>query len=255
VFTRFHPLLENATVARTFGVAPQDAHAPSTSVKLTGQTVSIDCRGPEEAATKSYARVLRQEIAAGRRAGLHTEHDVAWRDQTAFVDLYQATMTRLRAHPRYHLSKDDVDRFRVALGDHVHLLVTRQGDRFAAAGLFTELGGIVQAHLIGTAVELRSLSPQKILFDDAREWAHRRGAHTLHLGGGFRGRDDTLMAFKRRFSARRHPFHTGRWILDRDRYDELVDRVPAGSSPSSDFFPAYRSAHEAAPARRSGAQR
>ena len=107
-----------------------------------------------------------------------------------------------------------------------------------------ELDGIVQAHLAGTNEGLRQLSPLKVLLDDARSWARNRGNHVLHLGGGRGGKEDSLFAFKARFSARRHAFHTGRWILEPRLYRELVEARWRGlgscDSTGEGFFPAYR---------------
>jgi hypothetical protein len=79
-----------------------------------------------------------------------------------------------------------------------------------------------------------------------RRWGRERGDRVLHLGGGRGGREDSLFAFKSRFSKRRHPFYTGRWILDPQAYRELVagrqrllersGRRVAGTG----WFPLYR---------------
>jgi hypothetical protein len=77
----------------------------------------------------------------------------------------------------------------MALGPHIRLIVTKLNDQVAAAGIFVEYGGIVQAHLAGSSEELKSLSPLKVLLDDVRRWAHERGNQVFHLGGGRAGRD------------------------------------------------------------------
>jgi hypothetical protein len=109
-----------------------------------------------------------------------------------------------------------------------------------------EFEGIVHAHLVGTDERHQRLSPLKVMLDDARIWARERGNRVLHLGGGRGGREDSLLAFKGRFSPRRHAFHTGRWILDASRYAELTERRSrfaterglAAGDPG--WFPAYR---------------
>jgi hypothetical protein len=242
-FTRFHPLLDNASLVSGLA-APHGARSGTAAVVAAGPTVSVDCTLDDEAATAAYARPLRQHIAAGRRAGLATVHDRDWDELGTFIRLYVDTMIRNRAAPRYILSEGDLARLRGALADRLHLLVTFLGDTVAAAGLFTEFDGIVQAHLTATDATLLHLSPSKILLDDARRWARERGNTVLHLGGGRGGREDSLFRFKREFSPRRHLFYTGRWVLDPDAYDEFVrarDRVGPGRDlldPS--FFPAYR---------------
>ena len=104
----------------------------------------------------------------------------------------------------------------------------------------------MQAHLAGSSEELKSLSPLKVLLDDVRRWAHERGNQVFHLGGGRAGRDDSLLAFKAKFSPRRHRFYLGRWILEGDAYASLCEqhRVYAQEAglvlQGEDFFPRYR---------------
>ena len=93
--------------------------------------------------------------------------------------------------------------------------------------------------------------PLKLLLDDVRRWGNARGDLVLHLGGGRGGSEDSLFAFKSRFSRRRHAFHTGRWVLDRVAYQELVAArerwlAKAGRSTASPgWFPAFRAPLEA----------
>jgi hypothetical protein len=205
--------------------------------------VSIDCRLSDEDARSQYARALRQHIAAARRAGFATTHDLEWRDLPAFADLYRETMARNRAAESYDITLSGFERLREALAGHVHLLVTRSADGIGAAGLFTEIGGIVQAHLVATSQAFWPLSPCKVLLDDARAWAGQRGSSVLHLGGGRGGREDSLFSFKKEFSNRRHDFHVGRWVLDGPAYRDLVvqrESRLAGALIDQSFFPRYR---------------
>lgn len=242
-FTRFNPVLGNAALLGQLRIPGSETSLADEGEGGGTPTVSIDCTLSDADATAGYARVLRQEVAAARRVGLVTTHDTGWIAVEAFVRLYRETMERSGAAASYYLDTADVQRLSQALGERIHLLVTRQDQTVAAAGLFTEFGGIVQAHLVGTAFEMRSLSPLKLLLDDARSWAHERGDRVLHLGGGRGGENDSLFAFKARFSPRRHTFHTGRWVVDPGRYGELLSarKDPgAESSVDPDFFPGYR---------------
>jgi hypothetical protein len=242
-FSRFHPLFNNASLVSGL-CRPGDATEGHWSVLAVGSTVSIDCTLGDDAARAQYAPALRQRLRAGRRAGLTTTHDEDWRDLPTFADLYRETMVRNGAAAYYYFDQSDFERLHAALPGQVHLLVTRVGDAVAAAGLFTEYGGIVESHLVGTSSTLRSLSPFKILLDDVRSWARERGNSVFHLGGGRGGRKDTLLTFKGDFSPRRHLFHVGRWVLDRAEYRSLVEArlaaAPAGRVPDPTFFPAYR---------------
>lgn len=240
-FTRFNPLLGNATLAADLVIATNGETGPDPLVPR-GVTVSIDCRLDDEGAHVQYARVLRQEIFAASKAGLTTAPDENWIELESFVRLYRETMVRSGAASRYFLQSEDVQRLHRALDGRIHLLATRLEDTLGAIGLFTEHNGIVQAHLVGTNEELRQYSPLKVLLDDARRWARERGNVALHLGGGRGGQNDSLLAFKGRFSNRRHWFYTGQWILDPVRYDKLVgDRENVfPETAQSSFFPLYR---------------
>jgi len=249
-FTRFHPLLGNAALGRALRTSsPNDAQRaarPANAVVDSGATVSIDCVAGDDEAVGAYARVLRQEIAAARRKGLRTEHDSAWAELTTFVRLYGQTMDRNRAADTYRMSVEDARRLQSEVAPYIHLLITHLEGVVVAAGLFTEYRGIVQAHLVGTDDRYRRLSPLKVLLDDARRWARLRGNRVLHLGGGRGGREDSLFEFKARFSPRRHAFHTGRWILIPDAYEDLLadrsrtlgDEQRSTLDPA--WFPAYR---------------
>lgn len=233
-FTRFHPVLGNAQLMDRIEPPPDVSGA----VLPGGQTISIDCSLGDEEIRAAYAPNLRREIDAARRAGLRTEEDLDWTTVDVFARLYEETMNRSQASAYYFFTIDDFRRLREALGGHLHLMVTRLDDEVAAAGLFTELGGLVQTHLVATNEPLLRYSPYKVLVDDARRWARERGDGVLHLGGGRGGREDSLFWFKSRFSARRHPFHTGRWILDAGAYQALAPDAP--SAIGEGYFPAYR---------------
>jgi lipid II:glycine glycyltransferase (peptidoglycan interpeptide bridge formation enzyme) len=116
----------------------------------------------------------------------------------------------------------------------------------AAAMVFVEYQGLVHAHLAGSNDELKRLSPLKVLLDDVRRWAQERGDRVFHLGGGRSGKDDSLLAFKGRFSPRRHVFYVGRWVLDPSAYRALHEQrssyaAQVGLVPDEEeFFPSYR---------------
>jgi ribosomal protein S18 acetylase RimI-like enzyme len=242
-FTRFHPLLGNASLLSALPW-PRDGAVEPEPVVALGRTVSIDLSVSEEAARAGYSESLRRQIRNFRQAGLTTTHDEDWTDLAAFAHLYRETMARNAAADYYFFDASDFDRLHTALSGHVHLLVTRMDEVVGAAGLFTEYEGIVQEHLVATNKALAPVSPYKVLIDDAYTWARKRGNTVFHLGGGRGAYEDSLFEFKRRFSPRRHPFFTGRWIIDRQACRDLVKaRVSAAQGEGlldPDYFPAYR---------------
>lgn len=249
VFTRFHPLLDNASLGVHFTAGEADAAAASPGLLLHGSTLSLDCLRADEAVFASYHRSLRQHLRVSRRKGMATSEDLEWREVASFAAIYAETMARNRAAGHYMYSVEDLSAFRAALAGHAHLLVTRIDGEIAAAGIFTELDGIVQAHLVASRASFRLLSPTKVLLDDARIWARERGDRSLHLGGGRGGKDDSLFRFKREFSSQMHQFYTGRWILDPPAYRDLTEaRKETGATPADpEFFPEYRAPLATAP--------
>jgi GNAT acetyltransferase-like protein len=258
VFTRFHPVLANHQWLSRFCpprpmTSGENPDLPEAGLVLSGQTVSIDLTLSDSENLRQYQKVLRQEIARSRRLGLVTATDDNWTNFEDFLTLYQCTMSRNHAASQYFFSADYFQRLRKALWPHVHLIVTKLNDQVAAAGIFVEYGGIVQAHLAGSSEELKALSPLKVLLDDVRRWAQQRGNQVFHMGGGRAGRDDSLWTFKAKFSPRWHPFYLGRWILERDAYVSLCEqrRVYAQEAGlvwhGEDFFPQYRTPIEKSP--------
>jgi hypothetical protein len=241
-FTRFSPLLGNASLPARVPAGPGSLGGDG--VIVAGPTVSVDLTLDDAEVRRGYGRDLGRQINMGRRQGLRTLEDTSWVHLRTFAKLYAETMARIGADSFYFFSTDDFRRLHTLLGDRVHLLVTLSNAEVAAAGLFFELGGVVEWHLVGSNGRFRELSPSKVLVDDAIRWARERGNRVLHMGGGRGSREDSLFWFKSRFSPCRHVFSTGRWILDEDRYRALVRSrrasLPPGSRLDEGFFPAYR---------------
>ena len=242
-FTRFHPLLANAGFAEALEFAGPGGGSGRSPA---GTTVSIDLTIPLEDQVRRYQKVLRQEIRKARESGFVTIEDQEFADAPSFVRLYRQTMERRNSRADYLIDEAWVEQFRAALGSHARLFVTKWNGQVAAALLAIEYAPFLHAHLTGINADLAAHSPLKILLDDIRIWGSQRGLSSFHLGGGLGGREDSLFQFKRRFSPVTHPFQTGRWVLDRSRYEELErahrDNLAArGYRVGNDgFFPIYR---------------
>ena len=240
-FTRFNPLLANAQMLPP---TPAWATAGSPGVIQSGSTVSVDLTQTPEEIRAEYGRDLGREIRRGRNAGLETVVDVGWEHLPDFAEQYRETMLRLGAADFYFFSQADFERLHQCLPDSAHLLVARLGGIVAAAGLFLDSGECLEWHLVSAKAELQSLSPSKVLVEDAILWAKSRGFRAMHLGGGRGAHADSLLWFKSRFSQRRHQFAVGAWVVDPDYYGHLVrERVaslPVGATLDPSYFPAYR---------------
>ena len=163
----------------------------------------------------------------------------------AFMEIYEETMTRVRARDSYYFGREYFEKL-ASMPEQVHCCVVELESAVAAACLFFECGGIVQAHLGGTKSEYIPKSPFHLALHHVAGWAKARGNHHLHLGGGVGGSDDRLLHFKRGFSPLLFPFYTVRLITNEKSYRELTAlRAQSANVPSedifkSDYFPAYR---------------
>ena len=233
-FSRLHPLISQGELLSAIG-----------EFRPYGHTVAVDLTLSAESQWAQFAPSSRGRINRLRREGILCLRDEEKKNLPEFVEIYHETMRRVNAHRSYFFDASYFAALADGLGDKLHLFVATSHGRIAAGGVFTICDGIVQYHLGGTRDEFLKLSPNRLIFDTARLWAHANGAHTLHLGGGVGSQEDSLFKFKAGFSHRRHRFSTWRWIIVPEIYRELC-----GSEPiSTDFFPAYRCPSRTAPAR------
>jgi lipid II:glycine glycyltransferase (peptidoglycan interpeptide bridge formation enzyme) len=157
-------------------------------------------------------------------------------------------MDRVHAKDSYYFGREYFAKLG-ELREHVHLCLVEIEGTPAAACIFFECGGIVQAHLGGTKSEFLSKSPFHLALFFASEWGKARGNRYLHLGGGVGGSNDRLLHFKQGFSDRTFPFFTVRMITDEEKYRELTALsaqaagIPLEERLHSDYFPAYRAVH------------
>lgn len=221
VLLRLHPLL----------AAPEEALAAEGEVVAHGETVWVDLTAAAQVRSDHRAGIRRL-----RREGFGVRVD-DWSLYGRFQEIYAETMSRLDADSAYRFSASYFQRLAEELGAHLHLIsVVAPDGAVAAAGLFTELGGVAQFHLSGTAEAYRRLAPSKLMLDAAIEWARANGNRVLHLGGGLGARQDSLFEFKAGFSPLRARFATWRMICDPARYAALSGGAVVES------FPAYRRA-------------
>ena len=92
-------------------------------------------------------------------------------------------------------------------------------------------------HLGATADAARDLGASNLLLYAAALWGQGQGLEEFHLGGGAGG-EDSLFAFKQRFSPEgRREFWVGKLVHDEEAYR----RLSGGAEIDYDgFFPAYR---------------
>jgi len=209
-----------------------------------GPTVYIDLTVPQEELWRQTRPGHRSEINRARNKGFTVEIQSDWKDFDEFYRAYTETMHRVGASEHYFFSHDYFAQLREAIGEVLHLAICHKDGAVTCGGIFSEVCGIVQYHLSGTTEEFHKAYPTKVMLDSVRSWAKERGNHSMHLGGGYGGSEDSLFLFKAGFSHLRAPFYTWRLISDPERYAGLCQqwesRTGMTASSVDGFFPAYR---------------
>jgi hypothetical protein len=236
-FFRMHPLLSNG-LSELF---------PEGFFTAAGETVAMDLTLDEGGLWKGIREGHQWTIKKCKKLGF-VPRIVSLREHIERVmEMYWETMDRVQAKDSYYFGRDYFARLGEMPGQ-VHCWVVESEGRPAAACIFFECGGIVQAHLGGTKSEFLNKSPFHLLLYAAAEWAKSRGNRYLHIGGGVGGSNDRLLQFKRGFSQLLFPFSTLRLITDEGKYRQLTTRRAQAADVSvedvacGDFFPAYRAA-------------
>lgn len=224
-FYRFHPLYANIDLA-----------APGIETSALAGTVAWRLDGGRDLMQAMHARhrrLVRKAQAAGVEVGARERPG----SLATFVQLYEHTMQRQQAGSFYFFPERYWGELTASLRDVVVVFEAVLDGRAVASLLCFAARPWMHYHLGATADEARSIGASNLLFHAAAEWGQREGYGLFHLGGGVGGGDDGLLDFKRRFDPAHDllPMHTGKHVLDRDRYREL-----AGTDDTSGYFPAYR---------------
>jgi len=234
VFLRLHPLLP----------IPLEALRRCGALVDHGQTVYVDLTQSTDEIWSQTRRSHRKCIRRAERNGYVAEIDHAWHHFEDFFSIYGETMERVSATDSYFFPREYFLELREALQDALHLCIVRREDTVAAASLYTEVRGFVQAHLGGARTAHGKHAPTILSEHFMRGWAKDRGNHTFHLGGGKGASNDSLFQFKAGFSKLRADYFTFRAVADADAYRRLVSRWEQEAGTSADclegFFPAFR---------------
>ena len=232
LFVRLHPLI-NRTFPSDIGVLVDH-----------GETVVTDLSHSADEFWRETRREHRRGITKALKAGFafRVSDDPAHHHE--FRDLYRERMDALLADSFYHFDDAYFDGLRETLEGRLKLGIVARGDEVAAAGLLSEVSGIVQTHLIGWAEAYADIAPSKLWYHGVRAWAKTRGDRWLHYGGGVGAGEDSLMHFKSGFSPDRLVYRSLRVVLRPDAYARLVAESGQQEDATSltGWFPAYRRA-------------
>ena len=234
-YFRLHPLLNFPHILAKFG-----------KVARTGTTVVIDLSLSDHDLWQRTRDGHRREIKASERQGYVASIDDKWESLDDFVRCYRQTMNRVQAKAYYHFPKQYFLDFRACLSTYAKLCVVRSKGVVVCAGIFTEIHGLGQNHLVGVADDHVRANPSKLMLHFQRAWLKARGNRFFHLGGGVGSQEDSLFQYKYGFSRTSLPYFTWHVICDVDRYDALVRKRRSLNNEQLEqhgvYFPEYRNA-------------
>ena len=229
VFSRLNPYINyQRDILKNFG-----------SIVNQGKVVNIDLTLDTTIQRQNYQSRLKTHINKSRRNCIIKKADTP-KDLRDFIDIYYENMNRVQAEDHYYFNQEYFDKILTSKNFKAELLLALDKESGVTIGgsLFVTTKNIVQYHLGATKNEFLDVMPAKLLLDEMRIIATKRGRQFFNLGGGLGGvHNDSLFNFKSSFSKDFKDFELWKLIINQKVYDELVE---ARKTTSTSFFPKYR---------------
>ncbi|NAS13866.1 peptidoglycan bridge formation glycyltransferase FemA/FemB family protein [Poritiphilus flavus] len=236
VFSRLNPFVPNQETCLT--------NIGETTTM--GDIVTIDLEKPLEEQRKAYQKRLKTYINKTRRlcqAKIENTPD----GLMEFMNLYNETMVRVKATPRYFFPKSYFEGLMQSEEFTTEIWLARENEtgKAIAGAMIVKKNRLVHYHLAGAKSDFWHLNPAKLIIDEVRIQATKQDFSVLNLGGGVGSRQDSLFRFKNSFSKDTIPFKVWKYIVDVDVYADLVSKKHRDfgffvNNDCQDYFPLYR---------------
>ena len=228
VFSRVHPILNNGRLIEGLG-----------EIVNLNKTIAINLKLTPEEQRKQYRKSNKYEINKLKKNNFEVVEATTKEEQDEFIEIYYETMKKVEANDYYFFPKEYFYEFLNNNCFETKLLLAKKDGKITAGAIFTITDKIIQYHLAGTKQAYARDTPMKLILDKARLLGNELKLDYLHLGGGVGGSDeDPLFKFKSGFSKDTFQFRIWKYIVNQEKYDELV--IESGISDNSSFFPLYR---------------
>ncbi|MHC4243346.1 MAG: lipid II:glycine glycyltransferase FemX [Planctomycetota bacterium] len=231
---RYHPLLNN-----------QKLLPGRHDVVFNRNTVAVDLTQSLDIIWSKHVHLKhRNSIRKATESGLEYIVDKDMKYLDIFVEIYRATMARLKAEEFYYFSNEYFDRVS-KFGDNVFLGLVRLNRKVISAALFLRYGRFGHYHLAGSLEDYQRYNPNNFLIYNTLRYLKETGAELFHLGGGNSSSpDDGLFRFKKRFSKNQYSFYISRLVLNEGIYGELCsiwgERFPEKKDKYKHFLLKYK---------------
>ncbi|MFH0841785.1 MAG: GNAT family N-acetyltransferase [Bacteroidota bacterium] len=228
VFSRLHPSLNNDLIISKRG----------TVIPLS-ETVFIDLTKNIDEQRSHFKKGVKSDLSKLTKNGYYVMQDSNLTYVHEFISIYNENMKRVGARKGYYFDNKYYDfLFRSDDIDARLYFVLKDGIKIATS-IFVFTGKIIQYHLSGTRNEYLKNSPVSLLIDHVRRIGTQMKYDEMHLGGGVGSARDSLFNYKAGFSNCRHHFKVWKYIVDKQKYDELVSLKK--DFGDLNYFPLYRS--------------
>jgi hypothetical protein len=209
-FVRFHPFINS--------ISKYETHFDN--LKFNRETVAIDLKLNQNARRESYPESLRNSIRKNQKRLEFSETQNLER----FQQLYAETMARNSARSFYRF---DVDYFRNLKNlDNTRIFQVNYDEQTIAMATVLIGENIAHYHLSCTDKFFFKLKANDFLIDSICDHlkSFYENVEFLHLGGGRTSdANDSLLAYKSKFSSFRRDFYVGGIVFNQNIYNELCN--------------------------------
>jgi hypothetical protein len=213
-FIRFHPLLETERFANN---GPVEVVQDRTTVRLRLDKTS-------DQVWKNYSRDNREKINKSKKAGVTVSIQTNLEALMSFSNFYIQRMGELRADDEYLFDETyfrgiadlDPSMYRVYLAFHEQKII--------GGALILLSRRFAHYHLSATPKEFQKFGTNNRLRHEVIYDFLETDYEQIHFGGGRNtSADDSLLAFKKKFSSERAQYCVGSCILNSEVYHRVVE--------------------------------
>lgn len=211
-FSRFHPLLDNQTLA-----------SPKMQTFYSRKTVKLDLTLTEdEIWMNQFSSKNRNVIRKAEKEGVTI---VESQDYDFFREMYDQTMRNVNAEGFYFFPPKYYDTFKETFGDNLTLCFAMYEGKPIAGSMFMFSKDYSHYHLSGRDKNYYKIAANNDVLWYGIQKAKERGCKWFHFGGGTTGADDDLLLhFKQNFSKDNGEFWIGKRVHNQPVYDLIVEQ-------------------------------
>lgn len=208
------------------------------------KNVVVDLRPTPAEQWMNYAHKVRKNVNRARGAGMQFEIASTAIDSTELASIYDGTMARRKAHPRYIFDAKYFKALVSRLQSNCLIASVRdENGRMASAEVILRSDDTLYSFLGGTRVEYFPARPNDLLKHEVIGYGHAIGVSRFVLGGGM-SLDDGIFRYKSTFSPLGQVDFQGYQLIGESRtYATLMSRFLQGRSGmqvDTRYFPGYR---------------